>query len=526
MRAFLLMLALLASPAYGAPTASVSSAVLGGITTTTINVLVAGVTNLGANPKIQVYTRTPPTTGSYGSATEAVLDAAGNAVVTVESLTADTLYEYRVDLTDDVGTTTGTTANFLSGQFKTAPSTHQPFKVIWGTCWGLGTEPGSPVAGSAAFKTLWADWTPGEYLFAFWGGDLVYYDQYTYNLNCTDEAGTDCSYTPDAHDVADFRNAYLDTTDTPTDGIEGLWSRSHGSAFYPDSLQHIFSNIPGEYTWSDHEFGGQGGDWDQGCADPGTPGGSYVNGRQVFIEQFMGANRQVPDATTDCDASNGGDQAYTTWTIGDAQFWLFDMRSFRDAEGSDTTLLGDGTTAINAWTATLDQLGWFTASIAASTARFKVILSPEAFSREGYSHGSDNWEDFPTERAAVLAAIKAASGLKVVLSGDWHTNAMYWADDTAGRSVVLEALAGRAGQGHDTVNPTTAPGTYIWKENSEGIGWGWPSGTAQQQGIGVLEIGNRGMTIKILGFDGTWSPSVRIGPPEVAVNRVGLGTGW
>jgi len=491
----------------------ISGVRLGAVTSTSVKVLTSDATSVNdeQEPALMEVFISPAGQESWVSKGSCPLLMESNygGVVEVTGLSPDTVYEYRVDLADDDGIVTGTrsgsAANYLRGSFKTAPASHQPFKFLWRTCWGLGLSretwphPELTALNGAAMKVvanrLQVD--PGEYLFGLWLGDFIYHDQWSANLDRPPYDGSGQTWNHFA--VSDFRDAY-----------RNLFWRAQQYMNYPSAIQRVWSNLPGEYMWDDHEFGGRVGDWDRGCVSgPPAPGndvgGSYPNGRKVIVEEFMGANRAVPTGT-DCVAGPD-DIAYYTWTIGDAQFWMLDTRSWRDDNYAGSTVLGDGLNKARGWTGTQpNQLAWFISSIGSSMARFKVILTSVAFGREGHSHVGDNWMSAPEERTTVLHAIEAASGLKVSLTGDWHTNAMYWTDNGG---EVLEAVAGRAAQATTPLNPDEMT-QFIWKELSNGTGIPWPSGVAQQLAIGVVEVRNRSMTIYHLGQDGTTGPKMHL----------------
>lgn len=523
MKRLLAALLLFASPAWAiAP--GLGGAHVGLTISGTTKFQTMGATSCGGPCTMEVFVG--PTGGGLTTCgTPATLDASNNYgnVDTCTGMTAGQTYDYRVDLHDGAATVTGTAANLMAGTFKVPEAAPDEFWFWYSGCIGLGlsTYPTS-LRNQTALNELVIDKfrvnevqaNPGKYYFGALLGDQIYHDQWDPN----NEIEVGSSGLQDQYALADYRACYLN-----------LFNRAHINGTYPDSLQKLLNWSPLVAMWDDHEFGGQGGDWHRGCVEntPAGDGGSYLNGRAAAIESFLGVNPVVPTGT-DCIADSA-DVAYFTWTIGNVQFWMLDTRSFSSPKNTDGTLLGVGEVLngdpdeAQGWTGTdPNQLSWLQSTLAASTAPIKVIFTSFAFSTDGFTHAGgaisgDNWMAWPTERATVLGYLQAAAETStvLVLTSDFHYNMVYQIDSTG----LVEAISARIAQSLQAFSDE--PTNVYWKEVGTYGGTPWPSGTTQQTAIGVVHVKGNNVTVTWYGADGTWGPSVRVGPPNYK-----LGPSW
>ena len=135
-------------------------------------------------------------------------------------------------------------------------------------------------------------------------------------------------------------------------------------------------------------------------------------------------------------AYGGGEEAPGLWfntRIADVEFFFLDGRYYRTPPGHATpTMLGEV------------QLDWLLSALRASTATFKVLVSPVpwAFGTKsgtqmtplGRLPGAvDTWEGFPDERETIFSAIEADSISGVVLlSADRHRSDLWRIERPAG----------------------------------------------------------------------------------------------
>jgi alkaline phosphatase D len=115
------------------------------------------------------------------------------------------------------------------------------------------------------------------------------------------------------------------------------------------------------------------------------------------------------------------------------------------------------------------QMNWLKQGLAASDARFKLILNSVPISRFPWSQlaGTDSWSGYQAARTEILEHIEMTDIPGVVwLSGDHHFASMGRVSGSGAGSSALEILAGPGGQ---SANPA-------WTTLS-GAQWDWASGT-------------------------------------------------
>ncbi len=137
-------------------------------------------------------------------------------------------------------------------------------------------------------------------------------------------------------------------------------------------------------TWDDHDYVGNNTD-------------GSASGKDVALRSFkeFWANGRYGTETVP--------GVFSAHTYGDLGIYLLDDRYHRE---DDETLLG------------LDQEAWLLASIVASDAVFKLVVTGSQWNLDG---SSDSWANFPEAQERVVDALSAAPGV-VLLSGDIHTS--------------------------------------------------------------------------------------------------------
>lgn len=181
-------------------------------------------------------------------------------------------------------------------------------------------------------------------------------------------------------------------------------------------LNHLGRRVPFYYQADDHEW--PGNDWDHTVtqANSGTPMGAsdqddvddaFLAGLYA-VRAYAKGNPDNPDSGIDANA------LYTRFTIGDAEFFILDGISYRDALTTTDaypakTMLGDTQTA------------WLLDSLENSTATWKVIVSNKKTYRCTPDNG-DTWGfNYTAHRDYILAQIAARSVTGVIwIAGDRH----------------------------------------------------------------------------------------------------------
>lgn len=117
------------------------------------------------------------------------------------------------------------------------------------------------------------------------------------------------------------------------------------------------------------------------------------------------------------DAPGDTDPLYTRWTTGDTEYFLLSCIEYRSpvdgVDDASKTMLG------------ANQKAWLIASIIASTAKRKCILTPKQFWEGGPN--TDTWLGFQTELLEVFDAIKEVTGVYAI-AGDQHLPNDQYAD--------------------------------------------------------------------------------------------------
>lgn len=420
-----------------------------GVTDTTTNIHVR---THEAEGDVSILVQYKLTATAWGSASETTpivvnADTDHTAVFTILSLTADTIYDYRVEYDDIVNLTT-------VSQFQTFPAEDSAvsFKFVYGADVGAN---GPPYTNFSSSNIL----AQSDIRFMAWLGDTGYVDS---SGPTTFEEYNDAYYQDDVYAQ-----------------ISPYISQLH-EEYYKD----IVKRTPSFFVADDHEFEN---DWDEkktgiwipavksyyiyrasanptsinsitGTAESGTTGTNLKD-----TGKFLAANVEVGDpvynltqrkithVTVRVDDDNvtvsdsgyfaEGDsfiapQIYYSFKYGDVEFFAIDNASYRDTmtdtDNSSKDLLGTR------------QKAWLKDAVKDSTAVFKVILSGNNWGAAASGSEGHNWswDAYQTEMAEIWDYWAAAgtNGI-IVLSGDLH------------QSVAWKALG---------TTPSVAPHNMEW----------------------------------------------------------------
>ncbi len=156
----------------------------------------------------------------------------------------------------------------------------------------------------------------------------------------------------------------------------------------------LLKKIPFFHVWDDNDYGENDGDRE-------TAG--KTNSLQVFKEYFP-----TPDLV---DGSNG---IWHSFKIGNAEFFMLDLRYQRDPNGTtDGTMLGNSIGSGN-------QRDWFLNAVNNSTAKWQFVISSVVINGTS-SSTNDMWSDFDpnhTERDYVVSNLQREN--LIFLTGDRH----------------------------------------------------------------------------------------------------------
>ena len=246
-------------------------------------------------------------------------------------------------------------------------------------------------------------------------------------------------------------------------------SNLHGSDF----AKRILSKRGLVHIWDDHDYCGN--DEDRFCS-------SRADAWQAFDEYYPTYNRP--------NADNG---LWHSFTCSDAEFFVLDLRSQRDA-GTDTD--NSSKSMLDGALISDDQKDWFLEGLRDSSATWKIIVSSVTFNEDSRPSSIDLWHSYSTEAGEIKDWIEgtghahsAIDGVMVV-SGDIHTG--------GGIDDGTNSLIG--------VPEMTVPHTNLAGGNrnnlgtwSEGVTKGKPNGS----GYSTLEVSSSSVIMKAYDASGT-----------------------
>jgi alkaline phosphatase D len=164
-----------------------------------------------------------------------------------------------------------------------------------------------------------------------------------------------------------------------------------------DFSLYIAPRFPLFHVWDDYDYGLNNGD-------------KTFPGRGIALQAFK---EYYPTP----DLANPTAGIWHKFTYGQAEFFMLDLRSQRDAASDPDDFrksMLDGNNIVNG------QKEWLKANLLASTARWKFVISSVPFNSTLKLR--DSWASFTTERAELLNFIRQ-NGVQgvIVLSGDLHS---------------------------------------------------------------------------------------------------------
>jgi alkaline phosphatase D len=248
-------------------------------------------------------------------------------------------------------------------------------------------------------------------------------------------------------------------------------SKSHGGDF----AQHISSKMGVVHMWDDHDYGGQ--DEDRHFA-------GRADAWQAFKEHW-------PTYTL----ANGSNGLWHSFTCGDAEVFVLDLRSQRD-DGSDTD--NSDKSMLDGALITDDQKDWLLNGLRLSDATWKIVLTSVSTNADARPTSIDLWHSFSTEAQEIADYITNNSIENVVLiSGDIHTG-----------GGIDDGTNGLWGQPEMTVPHTNLAGGN--KSNlgtwSEGVTPGKPGG----KGYGLVTVSSTSLTLEAKAQNGNLRRSLTL----------------
>jgi alkaline phosphatase D len=166
----------------------------------------------------------------------------------------------------------------------------------------------------------------------------------------------------------------------------------------PEFGSHI-SNCPTYATWDDHD-----------CVCDDCAGVEYANGKR---EQSLNVFKQMFANPAFGELGLGNDGTYFSFAWGDADFFVLDVRYYRQ-KTAPATILGSR------------QERWLLDGLRNSTAKFKFIVSGTPWHVENVPHVAnfDSWQNYPDSANELSAVLESISDNVIFLSGDFHQCAL------------------------------------------------------------------------------------------------------
>lgn len=234
-------------------------------------------------------------------------------------------------------------------------------------------------------------------------------------------------------------------------------SKLHGADF----AEFALSKMSVVHVWDDHDYCGN--DSDKNCA--------------VRSDMWQAFDEHWPTYTRP-NASAG---LWHSFVVGDAEFFVLDLRSQRDDNGdtdnSDKSMLdGDEITD--------DQKDWLKDGLDDSTATWKFIVSSVTGNPTARPRATDAWKSFSTEREELQDYIEDNNITGVImLTGDLHTGGAI--DDGTYNAFDLPEMC--------------VPHTNLAVGNTRNLGT-WSEGvTSGAKGFGLVTVTSSSVTLEVYG---------------------------
>lgn len=305
------------------------------------------------------------------------------ARVTLSGLTPDTLYHYRVWVSDKKDSPRPDQSTVLVGNFRTAPTPTSRRAVSFVFGGDLGGQGFCRQAdrGYAIFETMLA--LQPDFFVA--NGDMIYADS-----ACPAELPLQPGEKALQNVPGDFPSITEPRVDWENlDQLRSVFWQHWRYNRADHAFQHFLQTVPMYVQWDDHEvindFGAGWSYWNpQGKHRLGYQNLVHIGREAMFLYAPINRHPDEPD------------RIYRSFQWGkDLELFLLDARSYRsrndlpDTQDTHKTLLGAA------------QLAWLKQSLAESTASWKVISSdvplsiptgsdPDVFGRDGWANGPEH----------------------------------------------------------------------------------------------------------------------------------------
>lgn len=242
-------------------------------------------------------------------------------------------------------------------------------------------------------------------------------------------------------------------------------TRLHGYDF----ARNILTKMSVAHVWDDHDYGGNDSD--------GTFAGR-ADAWQAFDEHWPTHARPHPTAGL-----------WHSFVVGDAEFFMLDLRSQRDPNADPDTV---DKSMLNA-----DQKAWLKAGLLASGATWKFLVSSVTMNPTARMQASDAWRDFSTERDELKQYIEnnSIAGV-IVLSGDLHTGGAI--DDGTYSGLGVPELS--------------TPHTNLARGNTRNLGT-WSEGVSSgAKGFGLITVSAGSVLLEVYGANNVLRHSMTVTP--------------
>ncbi|MFO0727562.1 MAG: alkaline phosphatase D family protein [Myxococcota bacterium] len=264
--------------------------------------------------------------------------------------------------------------------------------------------------------------------------------------------------------AGDDPQVWLDAMRTMRRELRDPTATQFGATFSQGLLERGSKpQLPLYYVWDDHDYCLNNSD--QTCPARSTA-------FRVYGEYFLTAK------------NHGTNGVYQSFRYGKhLEIFMLDARSNRQEIGPGASMLG------------AEQLAWLEQGLAASTATWKLIMSPVPFNPATKTY--DAWGAFPEERSALLRFIQDTpiSGV-VIVSGDIHSGG---AVDSGAHSGLPEISVPHANMPSDWVD------TYQHEPGTWSLGQGRntaPLLGGNNPGFVKVDLVGPSLKISVLGADG------------------------
>ncbi len=236
-------------------------------------------------------------------------------------------------------------------------------------------------------------------------------------------------------------NTYL--RDPDWGSRSGIMHRYTHTRSLPE-MQPLLATVHNYATWDDHDFGPNDSDY-------------TFHNKDITTEAF-----NLFWQSQNTNHIDGGNDITSVFSWGDAQFFMLDNRTFRQAQdykAENKNYLGD------------KQVQWLVESLVSSKAAFKFVVMGAQVLNE--SDIFENYSTYPEERKRLLAAIAEQNIEGVIfLTGDRHHSVitkMERKDDYPLYDFTSSSLTAGSASPYKDENPTAIKESFIAKTHNYAI---------------------------------------------------------